>query len=112
MEALKDPSSTSTSTQTMTLTDRRLTTFLSLPRELRQAILLQSFDPTSGDPYLCRGWYWYGCTCDHKKNSKKWGVDLKVVHPALKDDMNFVEKSWDKLDDEFVRDSVYGELRR
>jgi hypothetical protein len=74
-------------------------TFLSLPRELRQKILLQTVDETQLDvkqhynfdefPYN-----WFEAFDQHKKAVDKWAKVLKKVDQNIKEDVDFAVRKW------------------
>lgn len=68
------------------------TDFLSLPRELRQAILLLSLNYNFEDFVSCRGWkeHWV----------KNWVRSLRRVASDIAADVDYVEVQWLKeIDD-------------
>lgn len=63
------------------------TTFLALPSELRQAILIDTFTPqplSSTDADFTHTGLWV------------WADTLRQVHADIKDDVNYVEKKWEQ----------------
>lgn len=82
-------------------------TLLSLPRELRQAILLQTYTqgPHHGSCILAfsqslhqnktgiRTLVAIRLLC-FRNDISRWANDLRQVHPSLAKDMDFVEKKW------------------
>lgn len=85
-----------------TSTKKSTTTFLSLPRELRQQILYDTFTK-----HVEWEIYWYACyyhwkkrvrysSLAHKliqitKEVETWANDLRLAYPLLIDDVDFVE---------------------
>jgi hypothetical protein len=81
-------------------TGRKPVTFLSLPGELRQAILFNTIDPdefvTKSQTYSMR--FNYRCDMCRLRNEeahiKKWAALLQQIHSQLIDDVELVAKKW------------------
>lgn len=95
---------TTACTSTLVLTPKPRTTFLDLPREIRQQILSQSYPftlivkpPAETNTSLLRN-----LTdnrnkkkCDEIKDSlARWHGDLSFVDPIVKDDVDWVYQKW------------------
>ncbi|RDI88735.1 hypothetical protein Vi05172_g1365 [Venturia inaequalis] len=67
-------------------------TFLTLPRELRQIILVQSFEPNLARPWL------FSCLfkveCEHEAGLKHWVATFKGIDNSLVADVDYAEKIW------------------
>lgn len=88
---------------------RKPTSFLSLPRELRQKILFEASEPNYLDEPYEIGYRW--------ESLKIHVQPFRHVNPQLKPDIDYVEKSWAKrifkwereeIGDEEIGDGVLG----
>ncbi|KAE9973894.1 hypothetical protein EG328_004180 [Venturia inaequalis] len=66
-------------------------TFRTLPHELRQEILFQTFDPTTPFPDLSGH-----VTRARMDEMERWAAILRSVDPCLIGDVNFVAKKWNE----------------
>jgi hypothetical protein len=84
-----------------------LTSFLSLPRELRHTILLSTYDPTdaiealnrcdtSTGPYKHHSIHcqWFSTWRDSGDVFKQWAETLRKVDDRLVEDVDYVEMKW------------------
>jgi hypothetical protein len=77
-------------------------TFLSLRRELRQAIFYMTYIDgipqfTSFHDFICRhwGWHWtYFKGCHLPRTVERWGRHIKTIHADVTDDIEYVETAW------------------
>lgn len=69
-------------------TKRKPSTFLTLPAELRQEILLNSFGPGQA-PYPHAP-----ALRDYNEQVKKWAATLCQVHADIVDDVMYVKGTW------------------
>lgn len=70
---------------------KKPTTFLTLPGEIRQSILLQSFDPAAH--------------MDRNVEMRRWRATLENVDIRLAEDMEYVAKMWNTtFGEEFYKD--------
>lgn len=76
---------------------RPRTTFLTLPRELRQCILYQSFDAVVRDiGYLCTLSLEEEQPCPHQEEIEAWRTTLGNVDEGIIDDVRYVGKRWEE----------------
>ncbi|TLD37342.1 hypothetical protein E2P81_ATG04154 [Venturia nashicola] len=70
-------------------------TFLTLPSELRQSILLQSLDTDfAADDVACKLAYYLQRLCAHHLNIWVWLFLLEHVHGDILNDVRYVGKQW------------------
>lgn len=74
------------------------TNFFTLPRELRQQILLNTYDANVlRDPDLLattQHYTWPPHYWNHREHVKIWATALREVSSGIVEDVDFVEKKW------------------
>lgn len=81
---------------------KKRTTFLTLSRELRQAIILDSYELIPAPTNSCLHFLWFPeeGPCAHIYTINKGAKVLKAIDAGLIDDVEFVKKAWKKAHDE------------
>lgn len=97
---------------TATQVTKKPTSFLTLPSELRQQIILQSYNTidskdTIWDCLLRR----LRCDkCDHDRGIESWGQVIRAVDAGIVDDMMYAESKWREEHEVWMKTCRWGAL--